>query len=963
MAESSTQQVGRLKFGPYRLWPDERRLWRGADEVKLVGRAFDLLVALVKNAGTVMSHRDLMALAWPNVFVDESNLRVHVAALRCLFSQQDNGESYITTVPRRGYSFVAHVERDESPSVDGLRPPPGKMPSFADAFPVRLDRMVGRTEETSAILDMLRSRRLVSIVGAGGIGKTVLAIAVAHCLMGELDRVIAFVDLSTSTCAEHVELSIAEALRLAPTSDDVLGEILASIQHMRALIVLDNCEHLIAAASSAVERLLEGAPDLRILATSRETLRAEGEAVYRLSGLAHPPCKQEITTASATEWPAVRLFLDRVAASGYQGEITDNEVATIASICRRLDGVPLAIELAAGRVASHGVEGTGQLFDDRFGLMWRGRRNAARRHQTMNAVLDWSYDLLRERDQLILTRLSIFVGPFTVTAAEDVASEDGICREDVADALVSLADKSLIREDLVRGTLHYRLFGLTRAYALARLERSGDYDSVARRHAAYVAKWIAALQGPTGSRDAVAQEDIVGLIANLRLALSWGFSRSSDQESAPDLVAKAVPLLLRRSLLKECGLWCERALAVLDGLGVSAETELILWEGLGASNMFMRGNSQQIQHLIERGLTLARQLKASEQELRLLSAMHIFKARIGDVHGMHEISSRASKLAASTSRDDLSAMTEWMKATAYHLSGNQTIAQGCCESALKCSLRVPVSRFNAFGYDQRIRGLIVLVRTLWLRGFWDQASRLSREVILEAVDREQPVAVCIANIYTATTSIWSHDLDTAARRVDGVIACAEENSLEPYLAVGVGMRGQIASLRGNLDLGIEELTAAMSVLQTERHEVLSTQFSCSLAEAMAARGEHEEALRVLNESLERAKRNGELYLLPEMRRARGCIVGRAGEKCQQIAEHHLRHAMIEARRQYAKGWELRAAVSLGRFLLAQGRSHEAAVVVGEAVAGFDEGASEPIMGAARCILSDARQWDTSGSPA
>ncbi|WP_271528137.1 ATP-binding protein [Bradyrhizobium sp. CCBAU 25338] len=943
MSEISTSQRVTFKFGPYRLSPEQRRLWRGNDEVKLVGRAFDVLVALVKNAGSVVTHKQLMDLAWPGVYIDDSNLRVQVAALRNLLGDCNRNQTYIRTVPRRGYCFVAPVEAEE---VFDKEPPslPAEPKSLvASSLPPKLRRMIGRADDVKCICKALYDTRFVSIVGDGGVGKTVVALAVAHAVMEKLDGVATFVDLSAVISGEQVDAAVATAMGLAPQSENDISDVLDYARDCRGLIILDNCEHVIEAASAVAERLSVVAPGMFILTTSREALRAEGENVYLLPGLATPPSEACLSAEEALTWASVELFMERAAANGHRVPLLDDQVPTVVSICQRLDGIAMAIELAAGRVVAHGIDGTNELLNHRLKLMWQGRRGADRRQQTMNAMLDWSYNLLGDLEKKVLVRLSVFVGTFSVVAAEEVVGDSLVDPSQVAGLLSGLVEKSLVRTEVNQGTVLFRVLDMTRTYAAAKLEESGENTDVARRHARYVAACLVAAVRSARSPAEAMHETAAGLVGNLRAALQWSASSEADSGKFVELVGYSVPLMLSLSLLRECGRWCELALAELDPSQHGSEVELILWEGLAASTMFTRGNRHEAESSIERGLSLAKALGSDEQEIRLLSALHIFKARICDIHGMSEVSRRATELAARTSRDDLLAMTEWMQATTYHLGGDQLSAQRSCESALERAARVEPSRFNAFGYDHRVRGNIVLMRALWLRGLFDQAAHLAEEVLVDAANKRQPVALCIALIYTSTIAIWSHDIKTAENRIARLMSYATEHSLEPYSAVAVAMRGQTAVLRGDLASGISDIRSATAELRKERHRVLLTGHLCSLAEALGETGEGGEALAILDEAASRAECDGEGYLLPDLHRARGEILSKAATPDLALAERHLLEAIAVARQQSAKGWELRAAISMARLLINQGRTKEAASTIESAWSGMSEGSDHPIM--------------------
>jgi predicted ATPase/DNA-binding winged helix-turn-helix (wHTH) protein len=940
-----------LMFGPFRLQRGQRRLWRGEDEeIQLGGRAFDILVALIDNAGSIVTQRELIERAWPSVFVEDANLRVHIAGLRKALSDGQNGAHFIETVPRRGYCFVAPVAREDAVSAPAAADA-GKVKSFRGNLPPALARMIGRQAEVADVVELIRERRFVSIVGAGGMGKTTVALSAAHALVADLNGAAVFVDLSAVSSGELVDVAVASALGLAAQSSDVMPVLVGYLRARRMLIVLDNCEHVIGPASMLAERLVAAAPELFLLATSREAMRVEGEHVYLLSALKSPPAEPGLVATEAMVWPAVQLFMDRAAAGGHRATLNDEEAPIVATICGRLDGIALAIELAAGRVVNQGIAGTAELLNHGLKLLWQGRRSATPRHQTMNAMVDWSFNLLDERERLVLTRLSIFVGRFTMSAAQQVVADDAISALEVADALVGLSEKSLVWTSDRLGEVRYRLLETTRAYAADKLEKSGDHGSTARRHALYVSDIVAHARATRrGERREQSMADLVG---NLRSALNWSFSEAGELKLAVELTARSEPLLLSLSLLRECDQWCERALTKLEDDQRGSITELALWEGVASAGMFTRGNRPDVRAAIDRGLELAKALGSRDHELRLLSGLNIFQSRVGDVRGLMESARRAQPVAASLGSAEALSMADWMLGTAFHLCGDQETAHQHCEAAL----RRPVTsrgRLDAFGYDQRIRGLIILLRILWLRGYPEQAARLSHGIIAEAERRDQPIALCIAMIYTANVAIWARDLDVAESRVDRVIEIATAHSFEPYRAVGIAMRGELLVLRGDFSAGIAALQPALEILERERHRVLSTGFLRVLAEALSLAGREVEAYAALDSAFAHAHENGEYFQMPDLKRARGELWLRAPVPDFASAEAILREAIVDARLQSIRGWELRASASLARHLIDNDRRSEAVPILEEALSEIEEGYDQPEVRAMFRLLEQAR---------
>src|SRR5690349_17658950 len=349
-----------ISFGPFRLAAARRLLLEGDEPVRLGSRAFDLLAALVERAGEVVGKAELVARAWPGTFVDESNLKIQVSALRRALGDGQGGRRYLVTVPGRGYNFVAPVSLEEPREAP---PPPTVAPARVHNLPFAVTRMVGRDETAAALVARLSRERLVTIVGPGGIGKTTVALAVAERVIADYEHGVWLVDLAPLGDPRLVPSTLATVLGLEVRSDDPLPWLVTFLADKRMLLVLDSCEHVVEAAADLVAEVLRGAPGVRALATSREPLRVGGERQHRLPPLDFPAEPAGLTAAAALAFPAVRLFVERAAASLDGFELGDADAPLVADICRRLDGIALAIELAAGRVDVFGVGGLVGLLD------------------------------------------------------------------------------------------------------------------------------------------------------------------------------------------------------------------------------------------------------------------------------------------------------------------------------------------------------------------------------------------------------------------------------------------------------------------------------------------------------------------------------------------------------------------------------------------------------------------------
>jgi predicted ATPase/DNA-binding winged helix-turn-helix (wHTH) protein len=471
-----------VAFGPFRLLPSRRLLLKGDERVHLGSRALEILCALVERHGELVSKNDLMARVWPDTFVEEGNLKVQVAGLRRALGDSRGSNRYLATIPGRGYRFVAPVsDTDEL----GLSTPRATAEG-AQHLPAPVATMIDRADSVGAIAAQLPHQRFITIVGPGGIGKTTVALAVARGLIDRYEHGVRFINLASVVDPRLVPDAFVTGLGLAIDAETSIPGLIAALADKRMLLVLDNCEHVIEAAASLVSGLLNGAPGLQILATSREPLRGAGEHVHRLPALAIPPASPRLRAAEALRFPAVQLFVERAAATSSTFSFGDKEAPLVADICRRLDGIPLAIELAAARIDALGVWSLAVHLQEPLQLLTGGRRSAPPRHHSLRAMLDWGHDLLPEPERIVLRRLAIFAGSFTLEAASAVAASTKLAASEVVEHVANLVTKSLIGADVASTAPRYRLLGMTRAYALEQLIESGELGQVERRHAAYL---------------------------------------------------------------------------------------------------------------------------------------------------------------------------------------------------------------------------------------------------------------------------------------------------------------------------------------------------------------------------------------------------------------------------------------------------------------------------------------------
>src|SRR5712675_2161458 len=655
----SVQQTGapsaiRLRFGPFELNVAERSLKKANQVIPLGGRAYDILIALLEKAGEVVAKSELIAKAWPDVTVEEGSLRVHLSALRKALGDGQFGNKYIASIQGHGYSFIAPVAR--LPADSDRR----NASSGLSNLPPALGRMIGRDDVVLEIQSLLQTeQRLITILGAGGIGKTTVALSVGHGALADFSGAAFFVDLSTVNDKEHLIGAIASAVGLDSQLVDPKEALLNFLRPRRVLIILDSCEHLIEKTAEIADHILQNTPDIYILATSREALHVPGERVLRLCPLECPPEQPGLTASEVLAYPAARLFAERVSVRRGDFSLRDDEAPMVAEICRKLDGIALAIELAAGRAAIFGVRNTVARLGSRLDLLKFGRRTANPRHQTLMATLDWSHDHLSEIEQVLLRRVAIFIGHFRLEAALAVAGEVGIDGSEISVALGNLVNKSLIGVWTGPRGPCYRLLDTTRAYALEKLATSGEQDSVAERHASFSIQMLESnavnlfdLEFTEAATNAVRDD-----LGNIRAALEWSFGPDGSDSTAIRTAAAAAQLFLAMSLLVECRNWMERAIDLIAA-DCDPRDQMEIHASLALSLMFTAGNSERVREAFNTALTFAERLEDAYQQLHLLSGLSMYLHRTIDAGGSLEVALRAETVANKTGNPEDAALAD-----------------------------------------------------------------------------------------------------------------------------------------------------------------------------------------------------------------------------------------------------------------------------------------------------------------
>jgi predicted ATPase len=590
----------------------------------------------------------------------------------------------------------------------------------------------------------------------------------------------------------------------------------------------------------------------------------------------------------------------------------------------------------------------------RLDLLKFGRRTANPRHQTLKATLDWSHDLLSEVERVVLRRVAIFVGPFTLEAALAAGEEGGTDQSEIEGAVENLVNKSLIVARRGHRGMLYRLLDTTRSYALEKLSLSGEHHSIAARHANFSIQLLESSRGnlfdlERAEAPAGALRDY---LENIRAALEWSFGPDGNDGAAIRMAAAASQLLLAKSLFVECRGWMERA---IDRIAADCDPrdQMEIHASLALSLMFTAGNSERVREAFNTALTFAERREDTYQQLRLLSGLSMYLHRTIDAAGSLEVALRAGSVAKKTGNAEDAALADSMLGAAYYMLADHVRAPKYLERALH---RSPASRpFNATQYlfDLRTTSLFNLTRSHWFAGNLDRAARYAERTIEEAESSDHPIALCRAFILTMPFYFWIGDLRQVERDLSELELTAEKYSLEPFRAVAVGLRGRHLIRIGQTMDGLRHLQDSLEKLRVLRYEMLVTDFVSELAVSLAKQDEHAEALALIDDSIATQLRSKRPLHLPALFLAKGMALVYGEARQISSAQECFEEAMALAGQQSALSFELRAGLELARLWIGQGQIRRAYDLIGPIYGRFTEGLATPDLILARQILEQA----------
>lgn len=933
-------------FGNYRIFPGLKLLLKNGNKVDLTARAFDVLWVLVKARGEVVTKDELFEQVWAGSIVEENNLQTHISAIRRALKQDrswvstDFGRGYRLTLPaaaRTNLLVLPAAKKVESPNL-----------------PSPLTTLLGRDSELRDLQQLITANRLTTITGPGGIGKTRLAIEVGRRLLASFAGRVHLVEMGMIGERETIWPAIARALGVEAADAGLTDESRIALQNQRLLLIIDNCEHLTEAIAGAVETLFQIGEGFHICMTSQEPLGVHGEQIYRIRPLAVPPADAATMDVVLTH-AATQLFVERSLSYTRDSPFDDATASEIAAICRQLDGVPLALELAAARVPTLGVRGVLDGLSDRFRLLTVGQRGALPRHRTLRATVDWSHRLLDETERTLFRRLAVFPAGFTVDAAHYVAGPDIEDQWRMIDLLGNLVGKSLLHLDVSAPTPRYRFLETIRLYALEELAESGETELTARRHASYlqrigeqaVADWKRQSTG-------VWRQVHRGYVDDLRTALKWAFSEDGDKELGVRIIQNAIPFWVEFSLLEECRRWVSVA---LDQPGVTgAQDEMVLRAALGRSLSWARGPVAETRAAWSRALDLARELGDAQIKLQAQYGLWLFSLRTGRYSDALDFATEMMTLATEAKDEEACATAQRIAGVSRHSLGAHAEGRALIERALLWfEQNRPESAFR-FGLDQQAAGLAYLARILWVQGYTTDAVTTAQLAVERALALDHASTLCCALAEgQCMVSALNRDLDALETAAQTLTRTASNHGLHFWKAYG-DLYELWAMVQRKEKPASGRIPSLIRLLDEMQFHLWYTPFVADvLRSCTSPAGSMWTSFRPSVDC------EDSHWAMPELLRIEAEFdwEHNAGQ-LESTVEQRLERALTLARECGARSWELRVASTLARLLISEKRRDEAHSLLRNAISSFPRGNESNDLRTANALLNELpRSHETS----
>jgi predicted ATPase/DNA-binding winged helix-turn-helix (wHTH) protein len=924
--------------------------------VPIGGRAFEILETLVASAGQLVTKDDLMTQVWPGAVVGENTLQVHISAIRKALGAE---RGWLKTASGRGYRLLGHWTarlQDGGAGRVNVTPELRAAQASRTTLPAAVSDLIGREAVVQHLQDLMSAYRVVTLTGPGGIGKTRLALEIARILLPAFEDDISLVELASLSDAGLVPAATARALGLDLGVNEVSAESLArAIGGRKFLLVIDNCEHVIDAVAGVVETIIRQCPAASVLATSREIMRIEGEFTYRVPPLDFPAGDQSaLSPGDFLNSAAVQLFIAR--AKAWRPTLQRHDaLPTIAAICRKLDGIHLAIEFAAARTETFGLEQLLSHLDDRFAFLTSGRRTALPKQRTLLATLDWSFELLPEIERVILRRLAVFAGGFTFEAACAVVATGEMRSQEVVDGVSNLVAKSLVVVEAGETATRCFLLETVRAYALAKLGESDETDIMMRRHVQFFCVVLGQMLAESDHRPLVSWLATYRReLDNIRAALDWAFSSRGDSDLAVMLVTAAIQLMFELSLVGELHQRAKDALRLVhSGVRPDPRCEMYLLAALQSTRVYTEGPS-------------AAAFEAWETVVRLSAAQGDVACQARALWGLWndhtyggaptlalQFAKRFIELAVAHDDTAKAILGERIIGISLHYHGDQPAARDRLEGFL---VRYVLDKAGWVRMGARLNHATVaratLVRVMWLQGEPEKAMSLSEGTLRDAFAEDRLLATLYVLVESAIPlSFVLTDYESIERFLTILMKEAERSGYRIWQLYGRCFQEVLRIRQGKYETGLPRLRDAIGKLRESGFCAHLSMFLGILAGGQGEVGRVADGLTIIEEALNWSETRGEYWYRSELLRIKAEIVMRAASaNAFDEAETLLRESLAVAHRQGALSWELRAATSLARALQQRRASGQARAVLSPVYERFSEGFGTADLVTARTLL-------------
>lgn len=749
-----------ILFDDFELSLRTRTLSQNGQPVRIGSRALDILVALLERPGELVTRAELMSAVWPDTTVDENALRVHLSALRKALGERQETAPFILNEAGRGYRFIAET-RQHGQAADAPLPP-ASSPEPEIHLPKNLVRVIGRDDILEGLVELLNERRFLTVAGPGGIGKTTAAIAVAQAYASRHGSSAYFIDLAPLSDPGLVTTALASQLGLAASMLGVEQAILNRLRGERALLLFDNCEHLVDAVATLTETLLQALPDIVLLVTSREPLMAEAEWVFRLPSL-DAPLDEVVKADDAIRYSAVELFCERAKASYHEYRLSDADVDAVKRICQQLDGIPLAIEMAAARMDTLDAVDIAARLNDRLSLLTKGRRTALPRQKTLRATLEWSHDFLSEQERAVFRSLSAFRSYFQLDAVIPIS---GLPEAEATETLAALVSKSLVTVDRNGRSSLYRLLDTTRFYAEERLLESGEESRVRHAHAAYTLALFTADRVAWDGNDpkrSLAQHG--WRVDDLRAAIDWCFSPGGNAALGLELATASAPLWFHLSLPDEYLSILRRAIGAVKGTEIAdTQAEAELMAAYGHALWHTEGPRDEMKAAFQRAMDVARTRNDEPALLRAAWGLWAQAILAGDYALSLSLAEDFKTPAYETGETAHILTADHMLALSHHFMGHQDEALRLLYQVIAGDQTPDRSNHtNHAQVDGKTAVLSLLMRILWLKGDYDAALQTALDCAAHVKDLHHDLTTCYGlAIGCVPVALWAGKMDLAA---------------------------------------------------------------------------------------------------------------------------------------------------------------------------------------------------------